>query len=121
GEIVEDAALLEQRPLLVKISNAPPLYVRPQAGLNDAAWIFEHTAEGAVTRFSALFYGDLPPAIGPIRSARLIDIELAAMYDAALIYSGTSTGVGNRMFQSDIADHLVRSNEPGYYRTGDES
>lgn len=121
GEIVEDAALLEQRPLLVKISNAPPLYVRPQAGLNDAAWIFEHTAEGAVTRFSALFYGDLPPAIGPIRSARLIDIELAAMYDAALIYSGTSTGVGNRMFQSDIADHLVRSNEPGYYRTGDET
>jgi hypothetical protein len=121
GEIVTDTAVLERRPLAIKISNAPPLYVRPQSGLNDADWVFEHTAEGAVTRFTLLVYGKTPPAVGPIRSARLIDLELPAMYDAALVYSGTSAGVGNRMLGSDIADHLVRSNEPGYYRTGDES
>lgn len=121
GEIVVDPSVLARRPLAVKISNAPALYVRPQSGLNDADWVFEHTAEGAVTRFTLLLYSKMPPTVGPIRSARLIDLELPAMYDAALVYSGTSAGVGNRMLQSDIADDLVRSNEPGYYRTGDES
>ncbi|MCP4359400.1 MAG: DUF3048 domain-containing protein [Chloroflexi bacterium] len=121
GEFVDDPEMLQRRPLAIKISNAPAFYVRPQSGLNDADWVIEHTAEGAVTRFTILVYGQTPPTVGPIRSARLIDIELSAMYDAALIYSGTSVGVANRMLASDIADHLVRSNEPGYYRTGDES
>lgn len=121
GELVDDPAVLERRPLAIKVSNAPALYVRPQSGLNSADWVFEHTAEGAVTRFTVLLYGEAPESVGPIRSARLIDIELPAMYDAALVYSGTSAGVGNRMLASDIADHLVRSNEPGYYRTGDQS
>ena len=121
GEIVDDPAVLERRPLAIKISNAPALYVRPQSGLNSADWIFEHTAEGAVTRFTIVVYGETPEKVGPIRSARLIDLELPQMYDAALIYSGTSVGVGQRMAQSPIADQLVRTNEPGYYRTGDTS
>lgn len=121
GEIVEDPAVLARRPLAIKISNAPALYVRPQSGLNSADWIFEHTAEGAVTRFTMIVYGKTPEKVGPIRSARLIDIELPQMYDAALIYSGTSVGVGQRMAQSPIAGQLVRTNEPGYYRTGDTS
>ncbi|HID52503.1 MAG TPA: DUF3048 domain-containing protein [Anaerolineae bacterium] len=121
GEIVDDPAVLERRPLTIKISNAPAAYVRPQSGLNKADWVFEHTAEGAVTRFTILVYGKTPEKVGPIRSARLIDLELPQMYDAALVYSGTSVGVGRRMAQSPIADQLVRTNEPGYYRTGDES
>ena len=121
GEIVDDPAVLERRPLAIKISNAPPIYVRPQAGLNQADWVFEHTAEGAVTRFTILVYGQTPEKVGPIRSARLIDIELPQMYDAALVYSGTSVGVGQRMAQSPMAGQLVRTNEPGYYRTGDTS
>ncbi|HRQ41122.1 MAG TPA: DUF3048 domain-containing protein [Chloroflexota bacterium] len=121
GEILDDSSVLERRPLAIKISNAPAFYVRPQSGLNSADWVFEHTAEGAVTRFTLLLYSQSPETVGPIRSARLIDLELPAMYDAALVYSGTSAGVGNRMLQSDIAGDLVRSNEPGYYRTGDQS
>ncbi len=122
GEIMEDPSVLQRRPLAIKISNAPAFYVRPQSGLNQADWIFEHLAEGAVTRFTGLFYSKAPTEVGPIRSARLIDIELPAMYDAALLYSGTSAGVGNRIAQSDIADQLVRVSEPGsgYFRTGDE-
>ncbi len=123
GEIMADPSVLERRPLAIKISNAPAFYVRPQSGLNKADWIFEHLAEGAVTRFTALIYGEAPVEVGPIRSARLIDLELPAMYDAALLFSGTSTGVGNRLAQSDIYDHIVRVSETGtgYFRTGDET
>lgn len=119
GEQVSDPAVLERRPITVKLSNAPATYTRPQAGLNQADLVFEHTTEGSVTRFTALFYDETPPNVGPVRSARLIDLELAAMYDAMLAFSGASAGVNQRLNSSDFSDRLLRDGEPGFYRTGE--
>lgn len=120
GELVDDPAQLQQRPLAVKISNAPPNFVRPQAGLTAADIIFEHTAEGSITRFTAIFYDSSPQTIGPIRSARLIDVELPAMYDAALAYSGASAGVNERLNSSDFQTRLLSTANVGYYRSGED-
>ena len=119
GEKASDPAALERRPIAVKLSNAPADYTRPQAGLNDADIIFEHWTEGSVTRFTALFYDTVPPNVGPVRSARLIDLELPAMYDAMLAFSGASVGVNQRLNASDFSNRLLRASEPGFYRTGD--
>jgi hypothetical protein len=119
GEEATDPDNLNRRPIAVKLSNAPADYTRPQAGLNDADIIFEHWTEGAVTRFTALFYDTVPPNVGPIRSARLIDLELPAMYDAMLAFSGASVGVNQRLNASDFRNRLLRAAEPGFYRTGD--
>ena len=121
GELVEDPADLEQRPLAIKISNSPPGQVRPQSGINDAAIMVEHLAEGAVTRLTGIFYGKWPEKVGPVRSARLIDLELPAMYDAGLAYSGASVGVSQRLFSSDFRPRIIRSNTEGYYRSGEEN
>ena len=121
GEEVANPELLNRRPIAVKLSNAPADYTRPQAGLNDADIIFEHWTEGSVTRFTALFYDTVPPNVGPIRSARLVDLELPAMYDAMLAFSGASVGVNQRLNASDFANRLLRASEPGFYRTGDTS
>ena len=121
GEEVADPAALQRRPIAVKLSNAPADYTRPQAGLNDADIIFEHWTEGAVTRFTALFYDTVPPNVGPVRSARLVDLELPAMYDAMLAFSGASVGVNQRLNASDFSSRLLRAAEPGFYRTGDTS
>jgi hypothetical protein len=121
GELVEDPEDLAQRPLAIKISNSPPGQVRPQSGLNDAAIMVEHLAEGAVTRLTGIFYGKWPEKVGPVRSARLIDLELPAMYDAGLAYSGASVGVSQRLFSSDFRPRIIRSNSPGYYRSGEEN
>ena len=120
GELVDDPARLQRRPLAIKISNAPPSYVRPQSGLNSADWVFEHTAEGHITRFTLILYGNDVEQVGPIRSARLIDVELPAMYDAALAFSGASVGVNQRLNASDFASRIIRSADPGYYRTGED-
>ena len=120
GELVTDPALLQRRPLAIKISNAPPSFVRPQAGLNRADWVFEHTAEGHITRLTLIMYGKDAAEVGPIRSARLIDVELPAMFDAALVFSGASTGVNQRLNASDFNERIIRSNDPGYYRTGED-
>jgi len=121
GELVANPDDLNRRPIAVKLSNAPADYTRPQAGLNDADLIFEHWTEGSVTRFTALFYDTIAPNVGPVRSARLIDVELPAMYDAMLAFSGASVGVNQRLNASDFSDRLLRAAEPGFYRTGDTS
>ncbi len=113
-----DPAALNRRPLIAKISNAPPL-VRPQAGIGAADLVFEHYAEGGLTRFSAVFYSHAPDRVGSIRSARLIDYELAPMYDALLAFSGASIGVEERLNTSDFADRLFKGvlfGPPYYWR-----
>ena len=121
GEEVDDPEALQRRPIAIKLSNAPADYTRPQAGLNDADIIFEHWTEGAVTRFTAIFYDTVPPNVGPVRSARLIDVELPAMYDTMLAFSGASVGVNQKLNASDFSSRLLRASTPGFYRTGDTS
>ena len=120
GEIVADPENLLRRPLAIKVSNSPPQYARPQNGLSQADLVFEHVTEADITRFTAIFYSQTPPDIGPVRSARLIDKELPAMYDAALAMSGAHPVVSQRLHGSDIGDRILRSHETGFYRTGED-
>ncbi|MEW5988729.1 MAG: DUF3048 domain-containing protein [Chloroflexota bacterium] len=106
GEVVADPAVLNRRPLAIKISNYPAI-VRPQAGLNDADLIFEHYAEGAVTRFTAVFYSRGAQLVGSVRSARLIDLEIPVMYDAAFAYSGSSGPVRQMIANSGFFSRVI--------------
>lgn len=108
GLPVDDPALLERRPIIVKVSNSPPL-VRPQAGIGQADLVFEHYTEAGITRFSALFYTHAPERVGSIRSARLIDYELVPMYQGILAFSGASIGVDKRIYgNAAVAQQLCR-------------
>jgi len=91
GLPLSDPAAFGRRPLLVKVANTSD--VRPQSGLNSADIVVEHYSEGSITRFTALFLTNAPAKVGSVRSCRLIDIELPAIFDAALLCSGTSPGV----------------------------
>ncbi|MBC8170976.1 MAG: DUF3048 domain-containing protein, partial [Anaerolineae bacterium] len=84
-----DEAAQNRRNLLVKISNYPPL-VRPQSGLNEADVVWEYEVEGGVTRFAAIFRTNAPNHVGPVRSGRLVDLELVPMFNALWAYSGSS-------------------------------
>lgn len=120
GEIVAEPDNLQRRPLAIKVSNSPPHYARPQNGLSQADLVFEHVTEADITRFTAIFYSQTPPDIGPVRSARLIDKELPAMYDAVLAMSGAHPVVSQRLHGSDIGDRILRSHETGFYRTDED-
>ncbi len=64
-----------QRPAMaVKIDNYPA--GRPQSGLDKADVIFEEPVEGGITRFAAVFQCQDAALIGPVRSARNIDIGI---------------------------------------------
>ncbi|MBN1286547.1 MAG: DUF3048 domain-containing protein [Anaerolineae bacterium] len=100
GQVVSDPATVNRRPVAVKVSNFPPDLVRPQFGLSLADIVYQHEAEGGTTRLTAIFLGTLPAKVGSMRSARLIDVELPAMYRAFFIYSGSSAGVDMRIKNS---------------------
>jgi hypothetical protein len=92
GLTVADPAVLNRRPLLIKVSNESPV-VRPQSGMSFADHVWEYQMEGyALTRYTAVFLSQTPERVGSVRSARLIDIDaLVDMYGGVLVYSGGST------------------------------
>ena len=124
GETVTDISVLNRRPLAIKISNYPDC-VRPQHGLSLADLVFEHYAEGGSTRFTAIFYSRDAPQVGSIRSVRLIDLELPAMYRAALAFSGASDGVLKKLKEIDFKDWIISPEfepyHPAFYRVARET
>jgi len=83
-----------RRPLIVKIGNDKRS--RPQSGLHKADIVIEHLAEGGITRFDAVYLCHDFEKIGPVRSARLIDIPLAYMFDGIFAHAGASGGGASR-------------------------
>ena len=92
GLIVSDPNVLMRRPMLIKISNES-IKIRPQTGLSYADHVWEYQMEGyALTRFTAVYFGQAPDKVGSVRSIRLIDMEnLVDMYGAILVGSGGSS------------------------------
>ena len=97
-------------PLIIQVEN---LYAaRPQSGLSDADIVYEYDTEGGISRFSALWF-HAPAAsekIGPVRSARLVDLGLLHDFAGALLYSGASNytlaqlnGSGLKQYNPDSA------------------
>ncbi len=81
-----------QRPIIVCINN--DYAARPQFGTSQADVVYEYLMEGyGITRFSGIFFGDSSPRIGPVRSARLINYYMGALYNAGLACSGASDPV----------------------------
>lgn len=108
GEVPADPALLAHRPVAVKIVNEPAC-ARPQYGLDHAAAVFEHYVEAWGTRLTAIYYGEDAGKLGAVRSARLIDLELPAIFDAVFVFSGSSAGVKARLEAADFAGRVIAS------------
>jgi DUF3048 family protein len=75
GLPVAGGASVPQRPALaVKVDNYPT--ARPQSGLDKADVVFEEPVEGGITRYAAVFQCQDAASVGPVRSARNIDIGI---------------------------------------------
>ena len=106
-----DPAVLERRPLAVKVDNDPA--VIPQSGMGKADIVVESRKEGCLTRFTAIYQSQDAPKIGSVRSARLVDIELPVIFDAILAYSGASGPVQQKLSQSDLGRQFLTQSSGG--------
>jgi hypothetical protein len=106
--------------LFVKIENAPQ--ARPQTGLDKADIVYEAIAEGGITRFAAIFQSTDPGDLGPVRSVRPQDPDIAAPLRGIAAYSGGVTPIVNDL--STVAQNLsadASAAASAYHRTSDRS
>jgi len=101
-----DPALMDRRPLAIKIANYPR-YIRPQSGLTLADNVYEYYIEAGLTRFIGIFYGNDSEWIGPVRSGRYFDEHIQRMYHAYLVFKFADPRVLTYFQASDFADFLV--------------
>ncbi len=112
GEVVASLDLVTRRPLAVKVENDAA--ARPQSGIVDADLVYEELVEGGVTRFICIYLSREASSIGPTRSARPSDIDIAFFLDPLLICSGGASAVmsmlqgSGMMFISEDGAHFWR-------------
>jgi hypothetical protein len=93
----------------IKIDNADR--ARPQVGLDNAPYLFEVPAEGGITRFLGFFEAGTDSLVGPVRSARPVDVDLVGVLSSTLVSTGgrpfvlgALTGNGISLIGADPAD-----------------
>jgi hypothetical protein len=76
--------------IVVKIDDTPDAH--PQVGIDKADLIYIEQVEGGLVRLAAIFSTQIPDQIGPVRSARISDIELMSQFGkVAFFYSGAQS------------------------------
>lgn len=100
---------LNRRPVMVKVSNWPR-EGRPHAGLSNADIVFEYFIGYQMNRFLAIYYGENAEVIGPVRSGRLVDAQLANLYQGLLAYGNADPQVDNVLVEQ-LGDRALAFNE----------
>lgn len=109
----EDA---QDRPVLVvKMDNTRN--AQPHAGLSEADVVYIEEVEYGMTRIAAVFSSSIPQRIGPVRSARITDIDLLAQYRRpAFAYSGAQRKMFPVLDAATFVDVSPRRGGEGYSR-----
>ena len=118
GLVVDDPSVLDQRPLIVKMPNAPA-EARPQWGVLQADIVWEYLIAGGYTRIAPVYLSQAPERVGPVRSLRLVDIDLIKLNHALVAASGASDGTWETIYEDDVMpDRLLvgESYEPAFMR-----
>lgn len=94
---------------------------RPQVGLERTDIVFEELVEGGITRYVAVWHSDVPELLGPIRSIRPMDPEIAGSLGGIIFYAGgqprfvsmmQATSLYNAIHgQGDTAAYMYRTPE----------
>lgn len=100
--------------LVVKIDDTRAAH--PQIGLEDADVVYVEQVEGGLTRLAAIYTSKLPLLIGPIRSARISDLELLAQFGrVGFAYSGAQSKMRPVIAAANLENLSAERNPPSIY------
>lgn len=100
--------------LAAKIDNASQAW--PQSGLRHADIIYEEMVEGGLTRYMAVFQSQNASVLGPIRSVRASDADIASPLRGFFAYSGGIPTFVKDIRASGVKDVGVYVLGNAYYR-----
>ena len=102
--------------LAVKIDDTAQAH--PQAGLEDADIVYIEQVEGGLTRLAAIFSSTIPKVIGPVRSARISDIEILEQFGrVAFAYSGAQKKLLPVIAEANLINLGAQRQSPLIYST----
>jgi hypothetical protein len=105
---------LDGQILAVKIDDT--VAARPQIGLDKADIIYIEQVEGGLTRLAAIYSSEIPQLIGPVRSARITDIEVLAQYGTVVFaYSGAQSKFLPVIRAANLHDYGAQRQSPTIY------
>ena len=89
--------------LAVKLDNTRN--AQPHAGLHEADVVYIEEVEYGMTRLAAVFSSQIPDRIGPVRSARITDLDLLEQYGSpAFSFSGVQSKMWPLIDESPLID-----------------
>lgn len=107
-------------------ANGPVLFVKiddttqahPQIGLEDADIVYIEQVEGGLTRLAAVFSSVVPLRVGPVRSARISDIEIMSQFGrVAFAYSGAQRKLLPVIASANLQDLGAQRQSPSIFTT----
>jgi len=102
--------------LVVKIDDTTQAH--PQIGLEDADIVYIEQVEGGLTRLAAVFSSVIPQRIGPVRSARISDIEIMSQFGrVAFAYSGAQRKLLPVIASANLQDLGAQRQSPTIFTT----
>jgi len=106
-------------PIIIQIENSDQVTVRPQTGMQQADMVYEYISEFGIPRLSAVYWHPPSSLIGPVRSCRLITVQLETMYRGMIYCSGANDYVLGQVWKwpNVVYDYAYRL--PLMYRAGD--
>jgi len=100
--------------LAVKIDDT--VAARPQIGLDKADIVYIEQVEGGLTRLAAIYSSEIPQLIGPIRSARITDLEIFSQYGTVVFaYSGAQSKFLPVIRAANLHDYGAQRQSPTIY------
>jgi hypothetical protein len=102
--------------LVVKIDDTNAAH--PQIGLEDAEIVYIEQVEAGLTRLAAVYSTVIPQRIGPVRSARISDIDILSQYGrVAFAYSGAQRKLLPVIAAANLEDLGAQRQSPTIYTT----
>jgi hypothetical protein len=104
--------------MVVKIDDTSS--ARPQIGIEEADLVYIEQVEGGLTRLAAIFSSVIPREIGPVRSARISDIDILAQYGKVIFaFSGAQRAMLTVISNSNLWDYGAQRSSPIIYTRDD--
>ena len=88
----------------------------PQQGVEDADVVFVTQVEAGLTRLLGIYSSQYPDVIGPIRSARISDIDILAQFGkVGFAYSGAQSKLRPVLAKANLVNLSAERNPPTIY------
>jgi len=92
------------------------VYAHPQEGIEFADVVFVTQVEAGLTRVMGIYSSNYPEILGPIRSARISDIDILAQFGkVGFLYSGSQSKLRPVLSASNIVNLSAERNPPSIY------